>query len=238
MTILWKQDPFHKEWDFMCAVYSAIREFLSAENVSLQNWIQFGIKHLGIVGRDSYLTTLGWELVQLSNGTHKLQRTATRAVQSYLQPMNGLGLFMNCLNDGLPVDNPLPVIAKLSGLANDIICINTRMGDAPKPASAMEGFRQFVKSHPQLAMSALFQVPAAHPMIAQGVAVNHHIPEIPGMPAHEPFFLEQTDDPELDDMLDKIFRGEDDGSLGSQAGMGPGSQFFAMGMGNGAPGFI
>jgi hypothetical protein len=233
MTMLWKQDPFHKEWDFMCAVYSAIREFLSVENVSLQNWIQFGIKHLGIVVRDNYLTTLGWELVKLDNGTHKLQRAATRLVQSYLQPMNGLGLFMNCLNDGLPVGNPLPIIAKLSGLSNDVICINTHLGEAAKPTNTMDGFRQFAKNNPQLAMSALFQVPSAHPMIAQGVSVLH-VPEISGMPENEPFFMVQDDDPELDAMLDKILRGEGDGTLASQASMGP--QFFAMDMGSGTPG--
>jgi hypothetical protein len=44
----------------------------------------------------------------------------------------------------------------------------------------------------------------------------------------------QDDDPELDAMLDKILRGEGDGTLASQASMGP--QFFAMDMGSGTPG--
>jgi hypothetical protein len=231
MTMLWKQDPFHKEWDFMCAVYSAIREFLSDENISLQNWIQFSTKHLGIVVRDSYLTSLGWELIQLEDGTHMVDRTAIRTVQSYVQPTNGLGLFMNCLNDGLPVSNPLPIIAKLSDLANDIICINTQLGAAAKPTNTMDGFRQLAKNNPQLAMSALFQVDVAHPLITQGVSV-HHVPN--GLPAAEPFFMVQNEDPELDAMLEKIFRGDGDGSFNNQPNLG--NQYYGMGMENGTPG--
>lgn len=213
MTMLWKEDPFHKEWDFMCAVYSAIREFLSDENVSLQIWIQFATKHLGIVARQNYLTALGWELIQIDDGTHQIQRTAVRSVQSYVQPLNGLGLFMNCLNDGLPVANPLAIITKLSDLANDIICVNTQPGAEEKPTSTMDGFRQFAKNNPQLAMSALFQLPAAHPLVAQGVAV-HHVNGLP--PAGEPLFMVQNDDPELDAMLNTIFHGQGNGSLGGQ----------------------
>ncbi|KAL2183474.1 hypothetical protein L209DRAFT_558927 [Thermothelomyces heterothallicus CBS 203.75] len=246
MTMLWKEDPFHKEWDFMCAVYSSIREFLSDEDVTLQEWLQFAIKHMGIVVRESYLATLGWELVQDEDGTHKIERAAAREVQSYLQPTNGLGLFMNCLNDGLPVSNPLPIIAKLSGLTNDIICINnTQPGAAARSTDTMEGFRQFAKNHPHLAMSALFQVPAAHPLITQGVTV-HQFPESAGFPATEPFPMAQSDDPELDAMLDRIFQGEGDVGIGNQANFGKERLMMStsmsmgmgmgMGMGNGTTG--
>jgi hypothetical protein len=203
------------------------------DNLSSQTWIQFAIKHLGIVVRERYLATLGWELVQLDGGTHKIERTANRPVPSYLQPMNGFGLLMNCLNDGLPVANPLPIIAKLSGLTNDVICINTQLGAAAKPANSMDGFRQFAKTHPQLAMSALFQVPATHPLVTQGVTV-HGINQMNALPETEPLFMVQNDDPELDAMLDKIFRGEGDESIGNLANLG--NQYFTMGMGNGTQG--
>ncbi|KAH6641098.1 mating-type protein MAT alpha 1-domain-containing protein [Chaetomium tenue] len=172
MTILWKEDPFHKEWDFMCAVYSAIREFLAAENVTLQKWIQFAIKHMGIVVRESYLAALGWKLIQQDDGTHKLERTALRGIQSCHQPMNGLGLFMNCLNGGLPVTNRLPIIAKLTALSNDVICVNTQTGPVVKPHNTLEGFYQFAKYNPHMAMSALFEVTTTHPLITQGVTVH------------------------------------------------------------------
>jgi hypothetical protein len=234
MTMLWKEDPFHKEWDLMCAVYSAIREFLSDENITLQNWIQFAIKHMGIVVRESYLTALGWRLVQLEDGTHKVERTAIRGVQSYFQPMNGLGLFMNCLNDGLPVANPLLIIAKLSDLTNDVICVNTQPGAAAKTTTnTMDGFRQFAQKNPQLAMSALFQVPADHPLITQGVTV-HHVPDLPTLQATEPFFMVQNEDPDLDAILETILQGGSDRSLGPQGRIG--NQLFPMGMENGAPG--
>jgi len=220
MTMLWQQDPFHKEWDFMCAVYSAIREFLSAENISLQDWIHFAIKHLGVVVRESYLAALGWELVELEDGTHRVERSATRVAQSYMQPMNALGLFMNCLNHGLPVANPLPVIAKLSGLANDVICVNTQLGEAAgkTTTNTMDSFRQFAKTNPQLAVSALFQVPTAHPLITQGVAV-HQMPDINAIPPPtDPLYMVPGDDPELDAMLDRILR-ESGGSMVGQPGL-------------------
>lgn len=228
----------------MCAVYSAIREFLSDEKISLQNWIQYAIKHLGIVVRDDYLASLGWELVRADDGTHKLRRTAARVVESSLQPMNGLGLFMSCLNDGLPVANPLPIMGKLSDLSSDVICVNTRPGDSARPTNTtittttttMQGFREFAKSHPQLAMSALFQVPVAHPVIAQGVTVHHIIPAASDPATNRSGFVVQDNDPELDAMLDRILRGDGSGNPASQALPGP--QLFGMGMdmGNGTQG--
>ncbi|KAL2144463.1 hypothetical protein VTI28DRAFT_9111 [Corynascus sepedonium] len=236
MTTLWKEDPLHKEWDFMCAVYSAAREFLSDENVTLQNWIQFAIKHMGIVARESYLATLGWRVVQLEDGTHKVERTVVRGVQSYPQPMNGLGLFMSCLNDGLPVSNPLPIITKLSNLTDDIIYINTQLGTAAKqPMNTMEGFRQFAKNHPHLAMSALFQVPTAHPLIMQGVTV-HHVDQLNSSPGTEQFSLTQKEDPELDAMLNKIFQAEGGGGIGNQGSFANQYPTMGIGMGNGTPG--
>jgi hypothetical protein len=231
MTMLWKQDPFHKEWDFMCAVYSAIREFLSDDNVSLRNWIQFSIMHLGIVVRESYLSSLGWELVQLDDGTHTVERTAIQSVQSYWTPTNGLGLFMSCLNDGLPVSDPLPIISKLTDLANDIICVNTQLGAAAKPANTMNGFRQLTKTNPQLAISALFQVPVSHPLITQGVTM-HHVQNAPPADA-EPFVMVQNEDPELDAILERIFRGDSDTNLSNQPNVG--NQYFGMGMDKGTP---
>jgi hypothetical protein len=39
-------------------------------------------------------------------------------------------------------------------------------------------------------------------------------PQLPNrMPAAEPFFMVQNEDPELDAMLENIFRGDGDGSL-------------------------
>ncbi|KAK3311458.1 mating-type protein MAT alpha 1-domain-containing protein [Chaetomium strumarium] len=197
MTALWKRDPFHKEWDFMCLVYSAIREFLSNENVSLQTWIESAIGHMGIVVRDNYMRTFGWSVVRLQDGTHKVVRNHPRTVQSFLQPMNGLGIFMKCLNNGLPIADPVPIISKLSGLTNDVICINTHPGAAPQFTNTMEEFRQFARTHPQLAMSALWQVPVTHPLITQGVSV-HNVEDLPAPGA-------ELDDAELDAMIDEIF---------------------------------
>jgi hypothetical protein len=162
----------------MCAVYSEIREYLAQEEIPLQKWIQFAAKHLGIIGRDQYLAAFGWELVQLPDGTHTVQRTAMRHTPLLSgtrgHATNGLGLFMSCLNDGLPIANPLPIIAKLSDLAKDMICVSTQPGTEKAPTTnTMAEFRQFTKMNPQLAMAALFEVPVSHPLITHGVMVQH-----------------------------------------------------------------
>nr|CCD57789.1 putative mat-A1 protein [Neurospora pannonica] len=126
MTILWQHDPFHNEWDFMCSVYSSIRTYLEEEKVTLQLWIHYAVGHLGVITRDNYMASFGWNLVQLPNGTHDLERTALPLVQHNLQPMNGLCLLTKCLESGLPLANPHPVIAKLSDPSYDMIWFNKR----------------------------------------------------------------------------------------------------------------
>ena len=56
-----------------------------------------------------------------------------------------------------------------------MIDVNMQLGAQAKSTNAMDEFRQLAKSNPQLAMSALFQIPATHPLIAQGVSV-HEVP--------------------------------------------------------------
>jgi hypothetical protein len=61
----------------------------------------------------------------------------------------------------------------------------------------MEGFRHFARTHPQLTMSALWQVPVTHPLISQGVSVPN-VGDLP-VPGAE------DEDAELDVMIDQIY---------------------------------
>ncbi|KAK3996940.1 Mat sexual cell fertilization-promoting factor [Cladorrhinum sp. PSN332] len=179
LTMLWQQDPFHKEWDFMCAVYSAIRENLTEQEVTLQNWIQYAVAHMGIPPRQNYMQALGWDLTQKDNGTYELQRIAARGSTHQIQPVNGLGLFLSCLNGGLPVTNSEPIISQLSDPAFDVICINTQYSNAPQSSGTTPAFHQFAKQNPALAMSAIFGVSSNHGLITQGVQVLEHTGSIP-----------------------------------------------------------
>ncbi|KAK3695533.1 mating-type protein MAT alpha 1-domain-containing protein [Podospora appendiculata] len=159
MTMLWQQDTFHNEWDFMCAVYSTIRTFLEESKISLQIWIKFAVSHLGIIPRESYMSALGWHLMQLEDGSHELMRTATSEVYQYpLQPMNGLGLFKQCVASGLPVTSPQAIIAKLSDPTYDVICMNTRLPNISTGSDLSVNSRNTFKNRPDLAMGALFPV--------------------------------------------------------------------------------
>ncbi|KAK4674443.1 Fertilization Minus Regulator mating type protein MAT1-1-1 [Podospora pseudopauciseta] len=198
LTTLWQQDPFHKEWDFMCAVYSAIRDQLAEQNVTLQTWIQFAVTPLGIAPRTGYMEALGWVLTRLDDGIHTLQRMDVPDIRHHLQPMNGLGLFLSCLNGGLPISDPQNIISQLSDPAFDVICINTEVPKIPGTFDTMSGFRQLAKQNPALAMSSLFHLPDTDPLIAQGVGIyefhsvvsqsvqNHGMPPttVPPMESH------------------------------------------------------
>jgi hypothetical protein len=52
--------------------------------------------------------------------------------------MNGLGLFMMCLNDGLPMIYLVPIISKLSGLTNDVTCVNTQQRYAKESPNMLD----------------------------------------------------------------------------------------------------
>ncbi|KAM7208978.1 mating type protein [Naviculisporaceae sp. PSN 640] len=133
LTKLWRQDPFHNEWDFMCAVYSAIRVFLDEENISFKDWINCAATHLGIISRDKYMQALGWQLERCEDGTNQLLRTAAVAsIQNCIQPMNGLGLFNNCLSAGLRINNARSIIDKLSDPSYDLICMTTHVQTRPR----------------------------------------------------------------------------------------------------------
>ncbi|KAK3360795.1 mating-type protein MAT alpha 1-domain-containing protein, partial [Lasiosphaeria ovina] len=64
VTALWRADGHHAEWDFACAVYSAIRGFLAADGVTLQAWLGWAAVPLGLAARDQYLAAHGWSLVR------------------------------------------------------------------------------------------------------------------------------------------------------------------------------
>ncbi|KAK4160338.1 Mat sexual cell fertilization-promoting factor [Cladorrhinum sp. PSN259] len=201
LTMLWQQDPFHKEWDFMCAVYSAIREFLTEQDITLQSWIQCAVNHMGISSRQNYMQALGWELLQGDNGTYQLHRTTSRASAQHIQPMNGLGLFLSCLNSGLPVINSEPIITQLSDPAFDVICINTHPNTSQSSGDTL-AFHQFAKQNPARAMSALFGVPAEHGLITQGIQVIEHTGPIPNgqrLDIPMPSAISQSPEPVLTD---------------------------------------
>lgn len=190
MTTLWQQDLFHNEWDFMCGTYSTIRALLVEEKVTLQIWISYAVQVLGIVARDRYMEAMGWTLLEHDDGTYKLERTGAPNVQHNMQPMNGLSLFLQCLQDGLPISDPEPLMSLLSGTKGDVMCISTTKGtkrakrSRAKPSASAKTTRtasattaidnqllQMVKTNPNLAMAQLFQIPEMHPWLADGVQV-------------------------------------------------------------------
>jgi hypothetical protein len=81
--------------------------------------------------RTRYMEAMG-TLLEDDDGTHKLERTAAPNAQHSMRPMNGLGLLLRCLREGLPVADPEPLVALLSGGQGGVLCINTTKGVAKR----------------------------------------------------------------------------------------------------------
>ncbi|KAK3944015.1 mating-type protein MAT alpha 1-domain-containing protein [Diplogelasinospora grovesii] len=166
ITALWQADPFRNEWDFLCSVYSAIRIFLEKEDISLQDWIHYAVNHLGIIPRESYVATLGWQVVLRQDGIFELVRKSVPPIQHNLQLMNGLDLFRRCFDSGLPVSDPQPIFDRLSDPGLDLMCMNTQQ---PNPVDVVDTLQDLVSHNPAAAMSALFAVSAGHPMTTKAI---------------------------------------------------------------------
>ena len=172
MTILWKQDQFHNEWDMLCSTYSAIRSFLSDEGITLQTWISFAVGPVGIVKRENYMAVMGWTLSTQADGTPKLERASIRKLERTAQPMSGHSLFVHCVEAGLPITDSGKIIEELSG--KDVMCVNPKVagrGAASTQKAGEDGFLKMLKVRPEFAMSQLLQLPPTHPSIASGVEV-------------------------------------------------------------------
>nr|AAN77071.1 mating type protein A-1 [Sordaria sclerogenia] len=200
MTILWQYDPYHTEWDFMCSVYSSIRTDLEEEKVTLQLWIHYAIGQMGLIDRDHYMASFGWRLGQTRNGTTDLFRTAIPMVRRKLQPMNGLCLLIKCLQSGLHLTNPHPVIAKLQDPSFDMIWIN-------KPSHHQQGHTDQADNS-ELRMPSIF--PSNHAVAAEvdGIAnlpLSHWTQQ--GDFGKEPGFSTQ-----FDTMLDSLLENGNDTS--------------------------
>lgn len=168
MTILWQHDPFHNEWDFMCSVYSSVRNYLEETNtkqekkLTLQYWLHFAVPVMGVLGRHNYLSTLGWDIRKIK-GCTDLVRINHPLFKKNLQPMNGLCLFTRCIQGGLKVANQDLVIAKLSDPSYDMIWFNKRHHYQQRQAIPTDST--------ELDVSALF--PSNHGVAAETDGVNN-----------------------------------------------------------------
>jgi len=174
MTTLWKQDPFHGEWDLMCGTYSAIRPLLADQKITFQAWIAYAINPLGIVKRDQYMTAMGWTLLQDDEGSYKLEQTGGPMIPRAGKLMSGLNLLMLCLKGGLPVANPRQMIKILSNRSGDVMHIKTSTA-ATRAASVKtsDPLLAMARNNPTMAMSRLFEIPLDHAWVADGVQVRH-----------------------------------------------------------------
>jgi len=176
MTALWKQDPFHNEWDFICSTYSTIRSLLGDEGITLQAWISFAVVELGLPKREDYMRAMGWALVKHTDGSMKLQRAMVPAIDRIDKPMDTLSLFTDCIKAGMRIADPEKIITYLAEAGGDVMCINTKPSSRRPPAQRPlekkeDGLVRLMKRSPELVMSQLLGIPFNHPRITSGVDV-------------------------------------------------------------------
>ena len=72
MAALGHRDPFNIQ----------LRLFLGNEAITLEIWISFVVGQLGFPQRDNYTAAMGWAVSRHADGTRKLQRLETHAVDN------------------------------------------------------------------------------------------------------------------------------------------------------------
>lgn len=119
---LWQADTFRNEWNFVCEVYSAIREFLEYDSIGLQQFIRYSIPHLGIVDRSVYLATFNWSFTtERRDGVRELHQTSPPDFESPAVSMDSITLVRTCMRNGLVLTKPHEVLQRLSQRKEEMI---------------------------------------------------------------------------------------------------------------------
>nr|APB08859.1 mating type protein [Neofusicoccum arbuti]APB08860.1 mating type protein [Neofusicoccum arbuti] len=72
---LWEVEVTKAKWTILAKAYSNIRDEVGTENAPMDKFLSIACPHIGIVARDIYLHTFGWELVSDGSGSRLVRRS-------------------------------------------------------------------------------------------------------------------------------------------------------------------
>nr|ATA58211.1 MAT1-1-1 [Neofusicoccum australe] len=72
---LWEVEMTKAKWTILAKAYSNIRDEVGTENAPMDKFLNIACPHIGIVARDTYLHTFGWELISDDSGSRLARRS-------------------------------------------------------------------------------------------------------------------------------------------------------------------
>nr|APB08866.1 mating type protein [Neofusicoccum mediterraneum] len=72
---LWEVEMTKAKWTILAKAYSNIRDEVGTENAPMDKFLNIACPHIGIVARDTYLHTFGWELMSDESGSCLVRRS-------------------------------------------------------------------------------------------------------------------------------------------------------------------
>nr|AHA91692.1 MAT1-1-1 [Diplodia sapinea] len=74
VKVMWAGENVKAKWTIIAKAYSTIRDEVGSDNAPMDAFLNLACPHIGIISRDNYLNTLGWELVNNGSGWQLIRR--------------------------------------------------------------------------------------------------------------------------------------------------------------------
>ncbi|OJD37486.1 mat1-1-1 [Diplodia corticola] len=68
VKVMWAVEMVKAKWTIIAKAYSVIRDEVGSENAPMDAFLNLACPHIGIISRENYLSTLGWEFVNTGSG--------------------------------------------------------------------------------------------------------------------------------------------------------------------------
>nr|APB08862.1 mating type protein [Neofusicoccum eucalyptorum] len=156
---LWEVEMTKAKWTILAKAYSYIRDEVGTENAPMDKFLNIACPHIGIIARDTYLHTFGWELISDESGSCLVRRCVPDPAsfpQDFLttnvsaEDMVG---FVRASGYGLPRNTPATVPGNASASISNTAGSHLAMAAQPINQVA-QSVHQVAHPAPQAAQSA------------------------------------------------------------------------------------
>nr|ATA58188.1 MAT1-1-1 [Neofusicoccum kwambonambiense] len=168
---LWEVEMTKAKWTILAKAYSNIRDEVGTENAPMDKFLSIACPHIGIVARDTYLHTFGWELISDGSGSRLVRRSVpdpTSFPQGFLttnvsvEEMIG---FVRASGYGLPRNVPATIPGNAAASSSNTSGSHLAMAAQPAHQVAQSA-HQVAQNAPQAAQTAP-QIAQIAPQAAQ-----------------------------------------------------------------------
>nr|APB08864.1 mating type protein [Neofusicoccum vitifusiforme]APB08865.1 mating type protein [Neofusicoccum vitifusiforme] len=188
---LWEVEMTKAKWTILAKAYSNIRDEVGTENAPMDKFLNIACPHIGIVARDTYLHTFGWELISDESGSRLARRSVPDPAsfpQGFLttnvstEDMIG---FVRASGYGLPRNTPATIPGNASASSSNTGGSHLAMVAQPAHQVAQSAHQVAHPAH-QAAQSAHQAAQSAHQVAQTGPQVVWTPPQQNTLVVHPP----------------------------------------------------